>query len=147
MNNALPQRRKLISIECGTQEKVRNIAKITPSSSNLGLLENINISDVVICLNELCLWIFRNELAFSEICYLNYTEIITHIIMYLTLIQCTLVTEERFSASVRDFCQRKGLSPLRQILIGYWECEGLWKIWRQTSHFPTNQCLSLRLKI
>ena len=47
MNNALPQRRKLISIECGTQEKVRNIAKITPSSSNLGLLENKNISNLV----------------------------------------------------------------------------------------------------
>ena len=30
MNNALPQRRKLISIDCGTQEKGRNIAKITP---------------------------------------------------------------------------------------------------------------------
>ena len=107
MNNALPQRRKLISIECGTQEKVRNIAKITSSpSSNLGLLENMNISDVVICLNELCLCIFRNELAFSEICYLNYTEIITHIPH--TLIQCALVTEERFLASIRDFCQRKG---------------------------------------
>ena len=115
MNNALPQRRKLISIECGTQEKVRNIAKITPSSSNLGLLENMNISDVVICLNELCLWIFRVEFAFSEICYLNYTEIITHIPH--TLIQCALVTEERFLASIRDFRQRKGwvLSPLRQI--------------------------------
>ena len=106
MNNALSQRRKLISIECGTEEKVRNITKITHSSSNFGLLENMNISDVVICLNELGLWIFRNELAFPEICYLNYTEIITHIPH--TLIQCALVTEERFLASIRDFRQRKG---------------------------------------
>ena len=49
---------------------------------------------------------FQDCSRFSEICYINHTEIITH--MPHTLIQCALVTEERFLESIRNFRQRKG---------------------------------------